>query len=142
MTPFRRALPRKGNRKLRNILLVLLLVSFCGCGRVPPGMAGSKWARALRSTDPRIRRKAAFTLGNIGPSDPAVLPALIRALKDPDVAVRAEAVLAISKYGSGAGEALPALTQIRDKDRDARVRSYAAKALEKLRFDGSTYPHS
>jgi HEAT repeat protein len=80
-----------------------------------------------------VRKKAAFTLGNIGPSDPAVLPALTGALKDADAGVRCEAVLALLKYGPGAEEAIPELTEVQAKDRDARVRAYAARAVEKLR---------
>jgi len=98
-------------------------------------MAGSKWAEALRDRDARVRKKAAFTLGNIGPSDPAVLPALMGALTDADAGVRCEAILALLKYGPGAREAIPALTEIQEKDRDARVRAYAAQALEKLQAD-------
>jgi HEAT repeat protein len=96
-------------------------------------MAGSKWAEALRDHDARVRRKAAFTLGNIGPSDPAVLPALIGALKDADAGVRCEAILALLKYGAGVQEAIPALTEVRAKDHDPKVRAYAAKALDKLK---------
>jgi HEAT repeat protein len=46
-------------------------------------------------------------LGNIGPGDPAALPALTGALKDADAGVRCEAVLALLKYGPGAKEAIP-----------------------------------
>jgi HEAT repeat protein len=96
-------------------------------------MAGSKWAEALRDPDPKVRKKAAFTLGNIGPSDPAVLPALLEALRDKDAQVRCEAILALVKYGTQAQEAVPPLTELRDRDPDGRVRSYAAKALERLK---------
>ena len=117
---------------MRRILLVILLLPLCGCGRAQPTMAGGKWAEALRDPDAKVRKKAAFTLGNIGPSDPAVLPALTGALKDADAGVRCEAVLALLKYGPDAKEAIPELTEVREKDRDAKVRAYAAKALEKL----------
>jgi HEAT repeat protein len=118
---------------MRRILLVIVLISLSGCGGARPTMAGSKWAAALRAPDARERRKAAFTLGNIGASDPAVLPALIGALRDADAGVRREAVLALLKYGPGAEEAIPDLTALREKDRDARVRAYAGKALARLR---------
>jgi HEAT repeat protein len=117
---------------MRRILLVILLISLCGCGRPQPTMAGRRWADALRDPDAKVRRKAAFTLGNIGPSDPAVLPALIRAFKDSDAGVRCEAILALLKYGPGAQQAIPALAEVREKDREAKVRDYAAKALNKL----------
>jgi HEAT repeat protein len=118
---------------MRRILFVMLLISLSGCGGASPPMAGGKWAEALRDPDARQRRKAAFTLGNIGPSDPAVLPALLRALKDRDAVVRREAILALLKYGPGAKEAIPELTAVREKDRDAKVRAYAAQALDKLK---------
>jgi HEAT repeat protein len=117
---------------MRRILFGILLVALCGCGRAQPTMAGGKWARALHDPAVKVRKKAAFTLGNIGPSDPAVFPALIEALKDADAEVRCEAILALLKYGPGAKEALPTLTDIQHKDRDARVRAYAARAVEKL----------
>jgi HEAT repeat protein len=118
---------------MRRILLVILLIGLSGCGRAQPTMAGGKWAEALRAPDAKVRKRAAFTLGNIGPSDPAVLPALVWALRDADAGVRCEAILALLKYGPGAGEAVPELTEAREKDREAKVRAYAAKALEKLK---------
>jgi HEAT repeat protein len=117
---------------MRRILVVTLLILLSGCAGPKPTMAGSKWAEALRDPDARVRKKAAFTLGNIGPSDSAVLPALVGGLKDTDGGVRCEAILALVKYGPGAREAIPALTEVRDNDRDAKVRDYAAQALEKL----------
>jgi HEAT repeat protein len=98
-------------------------------------MAGSKWAEVLRDPDAKQRKKAVFTLGNIGPTDPAVLPALIGVLKDADAEVRCEAILALLKYGPGARDAIPALTEAQRQDRNAKVRTYAAKALEKLQRD-------
>jgi HEAT repeat protein len=116
------------------VTLPILLLG--GCDTAQPTLAGAKWAKALRDPDARMRRKAAFTLGNIGPSDAAVLPALMEALKDPVAEVRCEAILALMKCGSQARAAIPALTDVQDKDRDARVRSYAAKALRRLQGDG------
>ena len=117
-------------------LAALLVLSGVGCGKRQPMVAGGKpvaaWVEALRDPDPGVRKQAAFKLGNVGPADPATLPALIGALKDPDPAVRCEAILAVLKCGPGAREAAPALTELRQHDRDARVRDYAARALEKL----------
>jgi HEAT repeat protein len=115
------------------MVLVILLIALSGCGSAHPTMAGGKWAEVLRDPDAKVRKKAAFTLGNIGPTDPAVLPALIGALKDADAGVRCEVILALLKYGSDATGAISALTEVQQKDRDAKVRSYAAKALEKLK---------
>jgi HEAT repeat protein len=118
---------------MRRILLVILLVALSGCGRTQPKMAGGKWARALHDPDARVRKKAAFYLGNIGPSDPAVLPALLGALKDTDAGVRREAILALLKYGPGAREAIPALDELSQRDPDGQVRAHASQALHKIR---------
>ena len=118
---------------MRWVLLGMLLVWCSGCGQAPPTMAGGKWAEALRDPDAKVRKKAAFTLGNIGPSDPAVLPALIGALKDADAGVRCEAILALLKYGPEARGAVAALEELRQRDRDAKVRTCAARAVAKLR---------
>jgi HEAT repeat protein len=117
---------------MKRILLVVTLVLLCGCARQQPKMAGAKWAAALHDRDAKVRKKAAFTLGNIGPSDPSVLPALIEALRDADTDVRFEAILALVKYGSGAREAVPALDELQRHDRDAKIRDAAAKALAKI----------
>jgi HEAT repeat protein len=125
---------------MRRVLLVILLISLSGCGRARPTMAGGKWAAAVRDPDAKMRKKAAFTLGNIGPSDPAILPALIGALKDTDAGVRCEAILALLKYGPGAKVAMSELTEVRQKDRDAKVRDYAAQALAKIEGNKSSSP--
>jgi len=114
------------------MLLIAILIALCGCAKEQPQMAGVKWADALQNHDPKVRQKAAFTLGNIGSSNPAVLPALIGALKDADAGVRYEAILALLKYGPGAREAVPALTELRDQDREAKVRAAATAALKKI----------
>ncbi len=111
----------------------LLAVSAAGCGPAQPTMAGGKWAGALRDPNAALRKKAAFTLGNIGPTDPAVLPALSAALNDADAGVRREAILALVKCGPAAREAVPALEELRQRDRDPQVRAHAGRALEALR---------
>jgi HEAT repeat protein len=121
---------------MRRLLLAALLLTLIGCSKAPPTMAGGKWARTLRDPDASLRKKAAFHLGNIGRSDPEVLPALIEGMNDPDAKVRCEVILALSKYGPGAEEAIPALSKLRDADSDATVRDYALKALAKLQGKG------
>ena len=96
------------------------------------GRPVSHWVEALKSPDAKQRKTAVTKLGNVGPADEAVLPALLGALNDADAAVRREAILALMKYGPGAREAVPRLTDLRQSDRDAQVRTLAAKALEKL----------
>ena len=121
---------------MRRILLIVVLIALSGCGRVQPTMAGGKWAAALRDPDAQVRRKAAFTLGNIGSSDPAALPALIGALRDADAGVRGEAILALPKCGAAAKTAVPALDDLKARDPDPGVRRYAGEALEKIRAGG------
>lgn len=121
---------------MRVLLVFSLAALLSGCGRSAPTQAGGKsvrhWVEALQSPDARLRKEAAFKLGNVGAADPAALPALVGALKDRDAAVRREAVLALLKFGPAAREAVPPLTELRERDRDPKVRSCAAKALEKL----------
>jgi len=117
-------------------MVVILLVFLQGCSQSPPTLSGgrpvSHWVEALRSSDAKSRKEAAFKLGNVGPTDPTALPALLGALKDRDAVVRREAILALLKFGPEAREAVPALTELREHDRDPKVRDYAARALEKL----------
>jgi HEAT repeat protein len=117
---------------MRFFAAVLLAVLLSGCSNAQPTRPVGHWVGALQDPDPRLRKQAAFNLGNIGPADPTVFPALLGALRDRDAKVRCEAIVALLKFGSDAKEAIPALTTVQQQDRDARVRSYAAKALEKL----------
>ncbi len=113
-----------------------LAVLMCGCGKSEPPLSGGKpvshWIEALKGPDPKQRKTAAFKLGNVGTIDPTVLPALSKALQDADAGVRCEAILALVKCVPEAKKAIPDLTELQKKDRDAKVRDYAAKALEKL----------
>lgn len=124
-------------RYLVMIGMAIFLVEWVsGCGPVRPTLAGGKpvghWVQALRNPDVKVRKQAAFKLGNVGPTDSAALPALMAALKDRDARVRREAILALVKCGPGAKDAIPELIEVHRKDRDAKVREYAEKALEKL----------
>jgi HEAT repeat protein len=120
----------------RAVTVAILLWPLSGCGQGPPTLAGGQpvghWVEALQSPDSQLRKTAVFKLGNVGSTDEAVLHSLLGALKDPDAAVRREAILALMKYGPGAREAVPLLTELQQNDQDARVRSYAAKALRKF----------
>jgi HEAT repeat protein len=118
---------------------VVLVAALGGCGKSPPTLAGGKpvtyWVEALRDPDARQRKTAAFKLGNAGPADPAVLPALLAALQDPDPVVRREVILSLVKFGPAAREAVPVLEGLGERDPDPEVRAAAAKGLERLRRD-------
>jgi HEAT repeat protein len=86
----------------------------------------------LRASDAKLRKKAAFTLGNLGAADPAAVSGLRGALTDADAAVRCEAIQALLKCGPAAAEAVPTLMHMRQRDPNAQVRRYAATAVERL----------
>ena len=117
-------------------ILFILVVLLGGCSKAEPTLAGGKpvshWVQALQSPDARLRKQAAFKLGNVGPADPTALPALIGALKDRDAGVRREAILAVLKCGPTARDAIPALSDLRKNASDAQTRTLSSKALEKL----------
>lgn len=122
-------------------LAALPLVLLIGCGKAEPTLAGGKpvshWVDELRtSPDAKVRKEAAFKLGNVGPTDPTALPALLEGLKDRDAVVRRESIQAIVKFGPAALDAVPALTELHQHDRDAKVREFASKALEKIQAKG------
>ena len=121
-------------------MAAVLLAFLSGCSKPQPTLSGgrpvSHWVEMLRtSPDAKVRKEAAFKLGNVGPTDPAVLPALLGAVKDGDAVVRCEVVLALVKLGPAAQEAVPALVELRERDRDPKVRSYAAKAVDRIQVN-------
>jgi HEAT repeat protein len=124
---------------MRYLVVIALAVFIGGCGKNQPMLAGGKpvsyWVGALRDPDPRVRRKAAFKLGNVGQADPAVFPALLGALGDRDPGARREAILALLKCGPRARDALPTLTELQQHDRDTQVRACAARAVSKLQSE-------
>jgi HEAT repeat protein len=115
---------------------IVLIVCLSGCRPAAPPLSGGKpvshWLEALKDPNPQQRKTAVFKLGNIGPTNPAVGPALLEALKDGDAAVRREAILAWMKFGPGAREAVGALTELQHRDPDGQVRTCAGQALHKL----------
>jgi HEAT repeat protein len=122
--------------RARFLLSAVLAASLGGCAGQPAPDTGARvshWVDILRGPDARLRKEAAFKLGNLGPTDPAtIVPALTEALKDVDAAVRCEAILGLIKCGLIARQAVGDLLKLQQADRDARVRDYAAKAVQKL----------
>jgi HEAT repeat protein len=124
---------------MRSVLVLpaVLLLAVAGCsgrgGEEPKagGLPLSHWLAALHDQNPAVRHKAATKLGNIGPGQPEVVPALIAAVKDADAKVRAEAILSLLKFGPQAKDAAPVLSEAL-KDPDPKVRQYAEKALAQV----------
>src|SRR5262245_6692165 len=116
----------------RCLLGGLVALTIAGCQKAEPPKAGGKpvsyWVDALKESDAKVRKKAAFKLGNVGPTDGAALPALLGALEDADPGVRCEAVLALMKFGPPAREAIPTLEHMKARDRNAQARNYASRA--------------
>ncbi len=122
--------------RLLGIMTAFALLA-CSCARTEPTLAGGRpvkhWVQELKNPNTKARRHAVEKLGNVGSNDPAVLPALRAALDDGNAQVRATAILALMKCGPAAKDAAPTLAEMQKKDRNAQVREYASKALEKLR---------
>jgi HEAT repeat protein len=117
-------------------LFFALVLLAGGCSKPQPttvhGEPISHWLGELHSSDARARKKAVDVLCRVGPIDPSVVPGLIEAVKDRNAVVRAEAVGALMRIGPSAREAVATLVETSKNDRDPKVRSYAAKALEKI----------
>jgi HEAT repeat protein len=120
------------------VLLMMFSVVMLGCSRTEApkkyfsGEPVEHWLEAIKSPDPKIRKKAADVLGNVGPVDLRSIPALIGAVKDADPKVRDAAVLSLSKIGPAAVSAADVLQEA-TKDSDPTVRSHATTALERVR---------
>jgi HEAT repeat protein len=118
------------------VFAMALFVAGCNREEVPTelyfsGEPVSHWTEAAKSPDPKVRKKAIDVLGNVGPADPAAIPALIAAVKDKDASVRDAAVLALSKIGPPAAEGWPALREA-TKDPNPTVRAHAVTAVERV----------
>ncbi len=115
--------------------LGIVLILCCGCSQAPESLrSGGKsidhWLQRVHDRDAKVRKEAVTKLGNVGTEDPAARPAVIGALKDADLSVRLQAVQALARAldDSQAVEALREAT----KDKAAKVRDLAAKALKQL----------
>src|SRR5262249_60949698 len=101
---------------MRRLLAPLTLMLVVGCGPKAPtekyfsGKPVAHWLDAAKSPDARARKQAIDVLGNVGPADPAAIPALAVALKDKDARVREAAGPAPSKNATAAKDAAAPLT--------------------------------
>jgi HEAT repeat protein len=122
----------------RTGLLVMLVIGcIAGCSRkaapvVSSGRSVADWIADLSNPDAKVRKKAVQSLGHVGTTDRAALPAVIGALKDKDPSVREAAILAVLVNGSAARDAVPTLNEIRDSDPVPNLRKEATKAIERI----------
>jgi HEAT repeat protein len=111
------------------------LLVLAGCGERPQPLAAGKpfdyWFQAAEQKDPKVRAQAIAKLGNIGPSE-RIHSVLLAATRDQDARVRCQAILALMKLPDLAAKSLPIIRELSAHDNDARVRKYAASAIEKL----------
>jgi len=109
---------------------------LAGCGEKPAPLAGGKpsdhWFEAARQPDPRVRSQAIAKLGNIGAANDRVHSVLLEATGDRDPRVRCQAILALMKHPQLAARSLPIMQKLNAHDQDAKVRRYAATAIDKL----------
>src|SRR5437762_2901203 len=115
----------------RSSLVALVLAGWSIAGNLIPaaaqeaaflGKPRSRWTSELTSSDPCVRRSAAFALGRIGPAASLAVPQLVQALKDVDPNVRDAAAYALGEIGPAALEAFFPLLDKLANDREPRVR--------------------
>jgi len=128
---------------IRRIAILVASIAVSGCHRgTESALAGGKSVaarlQALNDSNPKIRREAAEKLGNVGPSDAQVVPALRTALADKDARVRSAAILALVKCGDTAPPTLSVLSDLQSKDPDRQVREYAKEAVSALQRGGKS----
>jgi vesicle coat complex subunit len=109
---------------------------LAGCGEKPAPLAGGKpfdhWFEAARQPEPKVRAQAIAKLGNIGAANDQVHSVLLEATGDRDPRVRCQAILALMKFPELAAKSLPIMRELNAHDQDAKVRQYAATAIDKL----------
>lgn len=86
---------------------------------------------ANRELDEETRWNAARTIGKVGPTATAAIPALVAALQDEAATVREHAAEALGDIGPNAGEAVGALASVLT-DRATRVRRDAVRSLGQI----------
>ncbi len=118
------------------LALFICSLACAGCGKTK---STDELIADLNSPEERERIIAVRTLnGDVA----KVVPALIQALKDKQSDVRLSAAIKLGSIGEQARDAIPAL-EAAHRDRDARVREAAHRALSRIdpaRFPGPFAP--
>jgi HEAT repeat protein len=110
---------------------IVLLLCLVACGGCSKKKSTNELIEDLKGTQERERIIAARTLPHRKGDASQVVPALIAALKDKSSDIRHSAALGLGEFGEQARDAIPALEKLQ-RDRDARVREAAGKALSRI----------
>ncbi len=116
------------------LVLLLCLLACCGCSKKKSTDA---LIADLKSPQEKDRLIAVRLLPERKAEAAKVVPALIDVLKGNDSDVRLSAAIGLGYFGEEAKEAIPTL-QAAQRDRDARIREAAGKALS--RIDPTKFP--
>src|SRR5262249_48219681 len=84
---------------------------------------------ALKDKTAKVRKKAAESLGDLGPAAKSAVPDLVKAMKDTDPTVSWAAIDALGQIGPDAAAAVPALIEAL---KEASTRGAAVDALGQL----------
>jgi HEAT repeat protein len=118
------------------ICTALLAVAGCASHDEAPILAGGRevesWLTALHDPDPKVRRQAVLTLGNVG-AHPGVEEGLAEALCDTDAQVRRDAVFAVVKLQAPSADIIDQLETMRRRDSEPAIRDVVARALAKIK---------
>lgn len=91
-------------------------------------------ARDLESSDPKVRREAAYQLSRLGPEASSALPQLIKALGDDQQQVWFGAITTLANLGPTAEPALPALLSELENWQPSRRDRQGGQALYRTAF--------
>ncbi len=116
------------------LALFLCLLVCGGCGKKK---STDQLLEDLKSAEERERLIAVRLLPQRKEEAARIVPALIEALGDKGSDIRQSAAIGLGYFGEQARDAIPALEAAR-RDRDARVREAAGKALS--RIDPDRFP--
>jgi HEAT repeat protein len=109
----------------------VLLPCLLACGGCSSEKSTTQLLADLKGSQERDRLIAVRLLPQRKGDAAQVVPALIEALKDKENDIRWSAAIGLGSFGEQAKDAVPAL-QTAQRDRDARVREAAGKALSRI----------
>ena len=115
-------------RARTRLVLLLCFLAGSGCGKKK---STEQLIADLKASQERERVIAVRLLPQRKGDATQVVPALIEALKDKEGDIRLSAAIGLGSFGEQAKDAIPALQAVQ-RDRDARIREAAGKALSRI----------